>query len=254
MIALTEVVKSSTLPLAPAKAADLTRFSVGQRVEHFTSMVLFTVLVITGMPQKWPASAISAGVVHALGGIAASRIVHRTCGVLFSIALVSHLAVAIFQVFTRRVKLFSIVPDRKDFTDAVITLRYYLGLTKEQAKFDRFDFRQKFEYWGMLMGSLLMLVSGFVLFFPTWVSWLLPGQLIPAAKMLHSSEGLLATLVIIVWHLYNAHFNPDVFPFDPSIFTGKISRERMEAEHPLELRRIERDTGANQDPTGPRVS
>jgi hypothetical protein len=49
----------------------------------------------------------------------------------------------------------------------------------------------------------------------------------------------MAFLVVIVWHIYNAHLNPDVFPFDWSIFTGKISRHRMIEEHPLELARIE---------------
>jgi hypothetical protein len=29
-----------------------------------------------------------------------------------------------------------------------------------------------------------------------------------------------------------------VFPFDTSIFTGKISEERMEKEHPLEYERL----------------
>ncbi|HET6440003.1 MAG TPA: hypothetical protein VFG59_18200, partial [Anaeromyxobacter sp.] len=61
----------------------------------------------------------------------------------------------------------------------------------------------------------------------------------PAAKMAHSSEGLMAFLVITIWHIFNVHLNPDAFPFDPAIFTGKIPRERYEHEHPLELARLE---------------
>jgi hypothetical protein len=57
--------------------------------------------------------------------------------------------------------------------------------------------------------------------------------------MAHSNEGLMAFFVITIWHVFNAHLNPDVFPFDASMFTGKISRERMLHEHPLELARIE---------------
>jgi len=84
-----------------------------------------------------------------------------------------------------------------------------------------------------------MVVTGLVLFFPVTTSMFLPGQIIPAAKMAHSNEGLMAFLIITIWHIFNAHLNPDVFPFDTSIFTGKISRERMEHEHPLELARME---------------
>ena len=65
----------------------------------------------------------------------------------------------------------------------------------------------------------------------------MPGQFIPAAKVAHSFEAMMALLTIIVWHLYGVHFNPETFPMDSSIFSGKISHERMMHEHPLEYRR-----------------
>src|SRR4051812_12876883 len=70
-------------------------------------------------------------------------------------------------------------------------------------------------------------------------SRLLPGEVIPAAYLAHSQEGLMAFLVVIVWHIYNAHLSPDVFPFDTSIFSGRISAERMRHEHPLEYERLQ---------------
>ncbi len=218
---------------------DIVRFSARQRVEHFSIMILFTVLVITGMPQKYFEAVFSAKVVSLLGGIDATRLIHRIAGVLFCLTMVAHLAVAIWQVATRRIPRLSMVPGKQDYRDAIGTLRWYLGLSKEKVLFDRYDYRQKFEYWGMVAGSMIMVITGFMLLFPVPIASLLPGQLIPAAKLAHSQEGLMAFLVVIVWHIYNAHLNPDVFPFDWSIFTGKISRHRMIEEHPIELARIE---------------
>ena len=223
----------------PDRSSYVTRFTRHQRLEHFFVMTLFTLLVITGMPQKYPAVGFSGMTVRLLGGINATRVVHRFCGFAFSFATVLHIALVVWGTLGRRMSRMTMIPDRKDFKDAVGTLKYYLGLSKQHPHFDRYDYRQKFEYWGMLAGSVIMVVTGFVLYFPSAVARFLPGQLIPAAKIAHSYEGLLALLVVIVWHIYNAHLNPDVFPFDTSIFTGKISRERMEKEHPLELARLE---------------
>ncbi len=62
------------------------------------------------------------------------------------------------------------------------------------------------------MGGLVMCATGLVLFFPIQITQYLPGVVIPVAQVAHSNEGLMALLVVIVWHIYNAHLNPDVFP------------------------------------------
>ena len=209
------------------------RFNLRQRVEHWTVMILFTVLCVTGLPQRFFESAWAQWIVVALGGIDTVRFVHRLSGVLFSVLLVTHAATIVTLLLRGRATP-TLMPTRKDFTDAIRQLRYYLGLAEHEAEFGRFDYRQKFEYWGMFLGGIGMVVTGFALYFPMAVTRWLPGELIPMSKVIHSNEGLMAFLIIILWHIYNAHLAPEVFPFDASIFTGKISLERMRRDHPLE--------------------
>ncbi len=222
--------------------AYVVRFSKQQRTEHVLVMSTFLVLAITGFPQKFFEAGWSQAVVNGIGGLDRVRWLHRAAGVLFSLLCGFHIASAIFSVLLGKAS-FALIPSKKDFSDAITTLRYYLGLSNDQARFDRYDYRQKFEYWGLVLGGLLMVATGYVLLAPILVTKLFPGEVIPAAKVAHSNEGLMAFLVVITWHIYNAHLNPDVFPFDTAIFTGKVSRHRMEHEHPLELDRLDATKG-----------
>lgn len=225
--------KAAAKAEAEAATGTVVRFSVWSRVQHVAIILLFTLLLVTGLPQKWPALAGSQWLVDAMGGIFAVRWLHRAVGIAFSVLTAVHLVVAIGGVMTRRFAP-SMLIDRKDFTDAVRQLRYYLGRTDVPPAFGRYDYRQKFEYWGLVFGSMVMVGTGFVLLYPILLSQLLPAQLIPAAKVMHSNEALLAFLIVIFWHMYGAHLNPDVFPFDKSIFTGRIDKERLHHEHRLE--------------------
>lgn len=216
----------------------IVRFTAKQRVEHFITMIVFTLLCLTGLPQKFYDAAWAQRMVDVFGGIDATRWIHRFCGWTLAISTVFHFYSALWTIGQKKTRL-AMIPTRHDFEDAINTLRYYLGLRDHGPKYDRYDYKQKFEYWGLVFGNVIMVLTGFILIYPTVVARLLPGQLVPAAKVAHSNEGLMAFLVITIWHVYNAHLNPDVFPFDTCIFTGKIARERMVHEHPLELARLE---------------
>lgn len=212
----------------------LVRFKLLPRLEHFLVMTLFLVLAATGLPQKFSTASWAQWTIGFLGGIDWVRIIHRTAGILFSLVGVVHLSRIAFGFLGGRIKPI-LIPTLKDFQDAILQLRYYVGLTETPPQFGRYDYKQKFEYWGLVFGGVVMILTGFILYFPNLATLYLTGELIPAAKVAHSNEGLMAFLVVIIWHMYGTHLNPDVFPMDTSIFTGKISRERMLKEHALEF-------------------
>jgi cytochrome b subunit of formate dehydrogenase len=209
------------------------RFSFWSRFQHAAVILLFGLLIATGLPQKWPYYDWSRWIIDAFGGIFATRWIHRAAGVGFAVLVAAHLVVAITGLLTRRMKP-SMFLGRKDFRDAIDNLRYYLGKADAPPKFGRFDYRQKFEYWGLIFGSFVMVATGFILMYPIAMSHVLPAELIPAAKVMHSYEALFAFLIVLIWHMAGAHLSPEAFPMDTSIFTGKIRKDKLRHEHPLE--------------------
>ena len=209
------------------------RFKFWGRFQHAAVILLFGLLLVTGMPQKWSSMDASRWIIGHLGGIFVVRWIHRAAGVAFAGLLVAHLTTVIAGVVTRRMKP-SMLLSRRDFSDAIDNLRYYAGYSETPPKFGRFDYRQKFEYWGLIFGGFIMVATGFILYFPIVISRVLPAELIPAAKVMHSYEALFAMLIVIVWHMAGAHLSPESFPMDTSIFTGKVRKDKLRREHALE--------------------
>ncbi len=225
------------------------RFSRYRRAEHALLVTSFLLLLLTGFPQKFNDHGWAEWLIMTLGGMDQVRVIHRFAGFVFSLQAVGHILLNVLWLFRGRIQP-DMLAEKKDFTDALNSVKLALGLQAEKPKAGRYDFRQKFEYWGMLMGGMVMVVTGFILLFPVQTASILPGQFIAAAKIAHSFEAVMAMLVIVVWHLYCSLLRPGTFPLDTAIFTGKISRDRMREEHPLEYEQLQKSEALAMAPAG----
>jgi len=218
---------------APSKQ-NFIRFDIFQRMEHFILLISFTTLAITGLPQKYAFSSISLAILNLFGGIEKTRQIHHIAAAILLIVSIFHILSLLYRVFVLRSRL-SMMPWIDDFKHLLQDIGYYLGVRKHKAYYGRFSYAEKVEYLAVVWGTVIMAITGFMMWNPISTARLLPGEYIPTAKVAHGYEAILAVLAIILWHFYNVHIKH----LNKSIFTGKTTREDMEHEHPAELDQIE---------------
>jgi cytochrome b subunit of formate dehydrogenase len=213
------------------------RFTLSERLQHGFLIVSFSLLALTGLPQISPDQRIAAAIIGALGGIEAVRIIHRVAATMLMAVGAWHFVEVLGKLYIFSVPL-GMLPTLKDLRDVREALAYNLFVGRERPKMHRYSFEEKVEYWALIWGTIVMVATGFMLWNPIATAKLLPGQVIPAARVAHGGEAVLAVLSIVVWHMYSVHIKQ----FNKSMFTGHLSEKEMLHEHPLELEAIQEGT------------
>jgi len=224
----------------PAGPSRFHRMSLNHRVQHVVLVILFCLLAATGFALLLPESGLAvlgphgADVFHVMG------IVHRVAGAMMVAVGVYH---AWLMLFTEQ--------GRRDFRDLrfhakpelghlLHTVLRGLGRRSGPPAMDRFTYKEKFEYWALLWGAAVMAVTGMVL----WSASFWPKLAGDACRSVHYYEAILAVLSLAVWHFYNVHLRPGLFPMSRCWIDGSISREEMEEEHLAEMQRMMAAEGA----------
>ena len=210
----------------------VTRMDRSQRIQHAVLFSSFTVLVFTGFALKFPDSwfkYLVLGMNENLRGV-----VHRIAGiVLIGVSFYHLLYLAFFR--DGRMLLRDIWPLLRDAGDVWRNLRYHLGLGPQKPPFGRFTYAEKVEYWALVWGTVIMAITGVMLWAKITVGNLLPRWWLDVATAVHFYEAVLATLAILVWHFYQVFFDPDAYPMNWAWWDGQVPIERYRAEHPLDL-------------------
>lgn len=223
------------------------RFRLAYRLEHWIMVLSFTTLAVTGLVQKYAMADLSIWLINTLGGIESVRVIHRIAAIVLMVESVYHIGLIGYNLIVRRYRA-DLMLNPRDLRVALQSFSYNMGWRKERPQQGRYTFEEKFEYFAIIWGTLVMIVTGFVLWNPIATTTVLPGEFVPAAKAIHSGEALLAVLAIIVWHSYHVHIRH----FNKSMFTGRISEAEMAEEHALELAELKAgETQPAPDPALP---
>jgi formate dehydrogenase subunit gamma len=208
------------------------RFTLGQRWEHGILILSFTVLLLTGLPQKYFANW-GHFILATPDSLLLVRQIHHIAAVVLTLEAAYHVGHGIYLMARRRLSA-AIFPAWQDVADAWQMIKYLLFLSKKKPASGKYNFEQKFTYWFLFVGIGIMVVTGFILWFPLVWTRIFPGGIIPAAQLAHSSEAIAAVVFILIWHFYHVHLQR----LNLSIFTGKLDEEDMLAFHGREFERL----------------
>ncbi len=213
---------------------------------HVLVVVTFLLLAATGLPLKFSGVGWASGIEAIFGGLRSARWLHRIAGVLTFGYATAFLAYLIREIgLRRRTELLwgwqSMVPNRKDLSDLIQNLKYFLYLGPPP-KLDRWAYWEKFDFFAVFWGIPVIGLSGLVLWMPGLATHILPGSAINVAYLIHGDEALLATGFIFYFHFFHTHLRPEAFPLDTVIFLGGMPLGRFQEERPAEYRRL-RESG-----------
>jgi len=83
-----------------------------------------------------------------------------------------------------------------------------LGLSKKKPQFGRSGYAEKIEYWAGMWGTIVMALTGLMIWYSVAVATCIPRWRIDVATTVHYHEAILATLAILLWHFYHVIFDP----------------------------------------------
>jgi formate dehydrogenase subunit gamma len=232
---------TSSSPNVPVKVVrTFPRFNVSQRWEHGILLISIAILLLTGLPQKYNTTTWSQAIITTPERLAVIQTIHHIAALLLTALVLYHLGNIIALIIRRKLPG-DMLPTLKDVRDAWNMLLYLIFIKKQKPKFGKYNFEQKVTYWFMFVAIGIMLLSGYIMWFPETITRVLPGQIIPGAIMAHSTEAIATAVFIIIWHFYHVH----VERLNLSIFSGWLNEDDMRTYHSLEYEQL-----INKEPSG----
>jgi formate dehydrogenase gamma subunit len=217
------------------------RFNIGQRWEHAILLICIAILLLTGLPQKYASSVWSQTIISSPERLATIQQIHHITALVLSALVIYHLGKACYLIIRRKLPG-DMLPTLLDIKDAWNMLLYLIYVKKQKPAFGKYNFEQKVTYWFLFFSIGIMIISGYVMWFPEAITRILPGGVIPAAIMAHSTEAIATTIFIVIWHFYHVHIER----LNLSIFSGWLNEDDMRTYHALEYSQLVHEPPVDQ--------
>lgn len=220
------------------------RFTRLNRVLHILMIVSFLTLALTGMTLKFSYTGWAVILSHLLGGFQSAGYIHRFAAVIMVSVFTTHIVNLIKTKKRENLSLMKFIFDkdsmmfnRKDWNDFKDSMKWFIG-KGERPQYGRWTYWEKFDYFAVFWGMVVIGSTGLTLWFPEFLTNFLPGWVINVATIIHSDEALLATGFIFTIHFFNTHLRPEKFPMDIVIFSGRVSVEEFKEDRPKEYNEL----------------
>ena len=215
-------------------------------------VITFFILVFTGYPMKFADQIWARWLIDLVGGLGNARILHRVAGALLLIGFTFHFVIYVSSYMWKEhkrtkksyLRIFLTLPmvmNPSDFKKMGQYLLYLFFLRRRRPQWGRFSLEEKFEYFGVIWGTILLGVTGIFLWDDSLTTRYLPGRALTVITIIHSFESYLALLHVGIVHLANVLLAPGAFPCSPAMFTGNTPAEEMAEIHPAMLDDAEKE-------------
>jgi len=197
------------------------RYTYAERVVHWVAGVSYVYLLLTGL-AFWSPWLFWMAVM--LGGGSTSRILHPWVGLIFTWAVLR-----MSQLWGKEMRITA-----EDRTWRSAMGRYVRNEDESMPPAGRFNAGQKYLFWLMFWGGVVLALSGLVLWFPDRIPWSLR-FLRYLAVLLHP----IAALLTIGGFIIHVYMGTAVVPGGfSSVIRGEVTQGWVRMHHPLWYTRL----------------
>lgn len=226
----------------------LHRFTLFQRLFHLLLMVSFLVQATTGVGRMYAETNFGKVLLTPFGGFYNALVWHKLVGIFMLVLFGVHLVYIMIVALRLRERSIlgpdSIIPNQMDIRMMVNHLGWMVGRNKIPP-FERWGYWEKFDYWAVFWGMVIIGGTGLILYDPLASSAIMPGWTINVAFWIHRIEAILAMAHIFLIHFAIAHLRRHNFPMDRAMFAGGADLESAKEERAAWISRLEQEGQLN---------